>query len=78
MKIFTQKYLRMSSEIFEILGILLLKILNTSEIFGIYISNNLIFNKSYETQEPLQSLSSPRQPLQNVQNNNNDSSPHSV
>lgn len=67
----------MSPEIFEILGILLLKIVNTSEIFGIYISNNLIFSKCYETQEPLQSLSS-RQPLQNVQNNNNDSSPHSV
>ena len=42
------------------------------------ISNNLISNKSYETQDPLNNLSSPRQPLQNienVQNNNNDSSP---
>ena len=42
------------------------------------ISNNLISNKSYETQDPLKNLSSPRQPLQNtenVQNNNNDSSP---
>ena len=42
------------------------------------ISNNLISNKSYETQDPLNNLPSPRQPLQNienVQNNNNDSSP---
>ena len=42
------------------------------------ISNNSIFNKSYEKHHPLQNLSSPRQPLQNienVQNNNNDSSP---
>ena len=42
------------------------------------ISNNLISNKSYDTKDPLQNLSSPRSPLQNienVQNNNSDSSP---
>ena len=71
----------MSAEILKLLRILLFEELaeiskNTKLLEN--ISNIIISNKSYETHNPLQNLSSSRRLFQNiedVQNKNNDSSP---